>query len=61
MAHILLLQIRHIYIQNLLIFSYSSMKSYVPASVAQLDVHLTSGQDFVDLTPAGLATFFHGN
>ena len=37
------------------------MKSYVPASVAQLDVHLTGGQDFVGLTPAGLATFFHGD
>ena len=30
----------------------------MPASVAQLDVHLTGGQEVVGSTPAGLATFF---
>ena len=32
-----------------------------PASVAQLDVSLIGDQKVVGLTPAGLATFFHGD
>ena len=32
-----------------------------PASLAQLDVHLTGDQEVTGLTPAGLATFFCGD
>ena len=43
-------------------FSYFSTKSYIsPASVALLDTHSTSDQEVAGLTPAGLATFFHGD
>ena len=32
-----------------------------PASVAQLDARQTGDQEVVGLTPAGSATFFHGD
>ena len=34
---------------------------HVPASVAQLDAHLTGDQEVVGLIPAWSATFFHGD
>ena len=34
---------------------------HLPASVAQLNAHLIGDQEVAGLTPAGWATFFHGD